>query len=61
MPFDHLPLMDDNQVACVDMASGKSEAFVYWRRGDGQSPMNASLRPADMCLLPVAVFPLQPL
>jgi hypothetical protein len=23
--------MDNNQVACVDMASGESEAFVYGR------------------------------
>ena len=26
--------MDDSQAACVDMASGKSEAFVYCGRCD---------------------------
>ena len=58
MPFDHLPLMDDNQVACLDMASGKSEAFVYRGRGDCRSPMNASA-PSALSTKPRATFPIK--
>ena len=50
--------MDDSQAACFDMAAGESEAFVYRRRCDGRSPMNACA-PSALSTKFRATFPIK--